>query len=125
MLIPDLNGEWECDGHQFLKNGENADFDWKATITIVQSWSKMVVNLKTHQSASHSVSASINHEEGNGYRLLFVYENTPKAGEENLARHTGTCDLVFNLQTDSAEGAYFTDQDRKTAGNMTLKRKVA
>ncbi|MDP1558210.1 MAG: hypothetical protein Q8K59_13190 [Nitrosomonas sp.] len=70
LLVPDLNGKWSCDGHTNLKNAEPVGYDWKATISITQSWSKILIHLKTSQSESKSISASIYHEAGVGYRLL-------------------------------------------------------
>ena len=62
LLVPDLNGKWVCKGHTNLKNAEVVDYDWDATISITQSWSKILIHLKTKQSESKSISASIYHE---------------------------------------------------------------
>ena len=47
LLVPDLNGEWGCQGRTVLKQGEAVEFKWEGTLTISQSWSKILVHLRT------------------------------------------------------------------------------
>lgn len=47
LLVPDLNGKWRCNGHTNLKNAEQVDYDWNATVSITQSWSKILIHLNT------------------------------------------------------------------------------
>jgi hypothetical protein len=79
--------------------------------------------LKTSQSESKSISASIFHESGVGYRLLYQYNNNPNADELDLNNHAGACELLFLENTTEASGSYFTDKNRTTVGTMSLKRK--
>ncbi|WP_431689433.1 hypothetical protein [Hahella sp. NBU794] len=120
LLVPDLNGKWICDGHTSLKNAEPVDFAWNAKISITQSWSKILIHLKTEQSESKSISASIFHEAGVGYRLLYQYNNKPNANELDLRNHSGSAELLFSEDTTSATGSYYTDRHRTTVGTMTL-----
>lgn len=120
LLVPDLNGVWACEGQTTLKNGEPADNQWNAIITITQSWSKMLIHLKTTQSESKSISASIFHEDGVGYRLLYQYNNNPNANELDLLNHSGTTELLFSEDTSTASGSYYTDRHRTTVGTMNL-----
>lgn len=120
LLVPDLNGTWACEGQTALKNGEPADYQWKAKITITQSWSKMLIHLKTSQSESKSISASIFHENGVGYRLLYQYNNNPNANELDLLNHSGSGELLFSEDTSTASGSYYTDRHRTTVGTMNL-----
>ena len=69
LLVPDLNGKWICNGETKLKNGEKAGFQWEGKIVVTQSWSKILIHLQTKTSSSRSVSASIFHDKGVGYRL--------------------------------------------------------
>ncbi len=96
LLVPDLNGKWACTGRTNLKNGEPVNFDWNATVSITQSWSKILIHLKTSQSESKSISASIYHEAGVGYRLLYQYNNKPNADELDLSNHSGSAELLFS-----------------------------
>lgn len=122
LLVPDLNGTWKCQGHTTLKNGVPASYDWESTVSISQSWSKILIHSKTSQSESKSISASIYHEEGIGYRLLYQYNNKPNADELDLMNHSGSSELLFTEDTSSASGSYYTDRHRTTVGTMTLNR---
>ncbi len=122
LLVPDLNGTWECKGHTILKNGEPANYDWVSTISISQSWSKILIHSKTSQSESKSISASIYHEDGIGYRLLYQYNNKPNADELDLKNHSGSSELLFAEDTSSASGSYYTDRHRTTVGTMELNK---
>lgn len=125
LLVPDLNGSWECQGKTILKGGAPQDLPWIGTITIRQSWSRMVVVLQTQQSSSRSVGASLYQEPGSGYRLIYHYDNRPGAAETELQRHSGQCDLLVANDTASASGEYFTGQGRLTVGTMRLTKKGA
>ena len=122
LLVPDLNGKWSCNGHTNLKNAEQVDYDWNATVSITQSWSKILIHLNTSQSESKSISASIYHEAGVGYRLLYQYNNKPNANELDLNNHSGSAELLFTEDTVSASGSYYTDRHRTTVGTMNLER---
>ena len=122
LLVPDLNGKWRCNGHTNLKNAEQVDYDWNATVSITQSWSKILIHLNTSQSESKSISASIYHEAGVGYRLLYQYNNKPSANELDLNNHSGSAELLFTEDTVSASGSYYTDRHRTTVGTMILER---
>lgn len=122
LLVPDLNGKWSCKGHTTMKNAEAVDYNWNATVSITQSWSKILIHLNTGQSESKSISASIFHEAGIGYRVLYQYNNRPNADELDLTNHSGSAELLFSENTDSASGSYFTDRHRTTVGTMMLKR---
>ena len=122
LLVPDLNGRWSCNGHTNLKNAEQVDYDWKAIVSITQSWSKILIHLKTSQSESKSISASIYHEAGVGYRLLYQYNNQPNASELDLNNHSGSAEILFTEDTASASGSYYTDRHRTTVGTMNLAR---
>ena len=122
-MVPDLNGKWHCKGHTNLKNAKIVDHDWEATISITQSWSKILIYLKTSQSESKSISASIYHEAGIGYRLIYQYDNRPNASELDLSNHSGCVELLFLEDTNSASGSYYTDRHRTTVGTMEILRK--
>ena len=122
LLVPDLNGKWVCAGCTSLKNGEPVNFDWNSVVSITQSWSKILIHLKTSQSESKSISASIYHEAGVGYRLLYQYNNKPNADELDLSNHSGSAELLFSEDIESASGSYYTDRHRTTVGTMRLRR---
>lgn len=122
LLVPDLNGKWSIDGKTSLKEGKEADYVWGGEITVTQSWSKILIHIKTKQSSSKSVSASIHLDEGIGYKLLYQYENIPNADELELLKHSGTAELLFDLECLTANGHYYTDRHRNTVGTMKLRK---
>lgn len=122
LLVPDLNGTWKCVGRTISKGSEKVEFHWEATVTICQSWSKILIRLETKQSASKSIAASLYHEGDGRHRLIYHYTNDPKPSEHELKRHSGLTDLLFDTKVRRAEGRYFTDGDRLTVGEMTLNR---
>jgi len=83
----------------------------------------MIVRLKATQSSSQSIAASLYHQPGSGYRLIYHYENTPKVDQPGLHRHAGLCDLTFSADLSKVEGHYFTGLDRQTIGTMILTKK--
>lgn len=118
LLVPDLNGIWRCDGQTTLKRGQRADVTWEGTVTITQSWSKILIHLKTATSSSRSVAASLYRDPGVGYRLLYQYENDPQANQLDLAKHSGSSEILIPESCLEASGHYFTDQHRNTVGIM-------
>ncbi|MFO0858283.1 MAG: hypothetical protein U0640_13120 [Phycisphaerales bacterium] len=125
LLVPDINGTWICEGLTLYKGGRSNENAWSGKIIIRQSWSSITIRLKTGQSTSESIAASLYCEPGNGYRLIYHYDNRPGIGETKLDRHCGLASLLFNEDVNSAEGEYFTDKDRMTSGTMRLTREGA
>lgn len=122
LLIPDLNGKWSCDGLTVLRDGVPVETAWKGEVFITQSWSKIQICLRTKQSTSRSVSASLSREPGVGYRLIYHYRNDPSASELVLQKHDGAAEIVFEEDCRLGKGNYFTDQHRRTVGSMKLSR---
>lgn len=122
LLVPDLNGKWICNAETILKDGQPVEFKWSGEVTISQSWSKILIHLKTNSSNSKSVAASIFHEPGVGYKLLYEYSNSPDANQLDLNKHSGSAELLFSADCKEADGNYFTDRHRKTVGIMKIRR---
>lgn len=120
--IPDLNGDWKCQGETKDIDG-NVIHTWEATVTISQTWEKIRVYLTTGQSSSRSKSASLIKEPGRGYVLMYSYQNEPRIGEPELKTHVGYCELQLNEELTRAEGDYFNNRGRITFGRMKLTRK--
>ena len=123
FLVPDLNGEWNVTGVSLWRDGQGLQEPWSGSIVVVQSWSKISVRLSTANSSSRSVAASLSHEPGAGYRLLYQFGNDPTASHSELRPHAGTTDLLFAETCDRGGGHYFTDQNRRTVGELQLERK--
>ncbi|MGE7186257.1 hypothetical protein ACQKKK_20490 [Peribacillus sp. NPDC006672] len=124
--FPNLDGVWECSG---LSNNIrlNEQFKWDGTITIRQTWDKILITLKTKNSNSNSLSTTggIKYYTGMGYKLSYHYENNPSANsEKDLRKHDGYCILTFSEDGKTAEGCYFNNmKDRQSYGDMKLKRR--
>jgi hypothetical protein len=121
LKIPDLNGEWECEGES-LDTGKSVLFRWQGTVTITQTWEKIWVNVRTESSNSHSGSAALTCEADGRCRLMYSYRNDPKIGEKELASHVGFAEFVFSKDLKTAEGDYFNNKGRYTFGRMRLTR---
>lgn len=122
LKIPDLNGEWVCDGKTMDSDG-NVLHAWSGTVSISQTWEKIRVYLNTGSSKSASVAAALVREPGRGFVLMYSYRNEPKIGEKELQPHVGYCEMTFDENLASAEGDYFNNKGRVTFGRMTLTRK--
>ncbi|MDO9041121.1 MAG: hypothetical protein Q7U64_02105 [Desulfocapsaceae bacterium] len=122
LLVPDLNGKWTVEGSTTLKNGKEVEYAWGGVFTVTQSWSKILIYLQASQSASKSVSASIHLEDSVGHRLLYQYENEPSADQLELKKHSGSAELLFDIEGLTAKGHYYTDQHRNTVGTMKLRK---
>jgi hypothetical protein len=120
LRVPNLSGKWQVRGLTKTDGGKA----WEGVLTIAQSWDKVRIVLKTDQSQSDSITASIIYDECIGYQLLYHYKNQPKMGEERLYAHIGFAEFCFDEDLSTAEGHYFNAQGRTTYGTMTLKRIV-
>lgn len=120
--VPDLSGEWECNG-ETKDNSGNITYRWNAIVTITQTWEKICVYLDTGESRSRSKSASLVKEPGRGYVLMYSYQNEPRIGDPELRSHVGYCELQLNEGLTVAEGDYFNNKGRITFGRMKLVRK--
>lgn len=121
--LPDISGRWACEGQTVDDSGAVA-FQWKGLVTITQDWEKIRVVLKTSQSGSYSVAASLLPEGAGHWMLMYSYRNEPRQGEPELKGHIGYCELHFAADRQSAEGDYFNARGRRTAGRMSLTREV-
>lgn len=56
------------------------------------------------------------------WKFSYPYKNTPVNGSDDMHSHDGFCQLIFDLNEGTAEGYYFTNNDRKSFGNMKQKK---
>ncbi len=117
VKIPRLHKEYEG---VFISSYDSKER--KVTMTIKQSLLSVEVILKTDESKSKSLSASIDNILGES-QLTYSYLNTPNASvRERSAIHYGTAMLCVD-NPDMIEGTYFSD--RKTTGDMILDRSLS
>ncbi|MGX2042274.1 Cap15 family cyclic dinucleotide receptor domain-containing protein (plasmid) [Methylocaldum sp. MU1018] len=122
LKIPNLNGEWICNGKTLNADGD-VIYEWPGAVRISQTWEKIRVYLDTGSSKSASVSAALINEPGRGFLLMYSYRNEPTIGQKELNHHVDYCELAFNETTTKAEGDYFNNKGRITFGRMVLTRK--
>ncbi|MBS0449219.1 MAG: pancortin-3 [Proteobacteria bacterium] len=122
--IPNLGGSWTVTGQSLTLEGE-IKFDWSGTLTITQKWDRIAIELKTAQSGSFSETASVLLKHDGAAKLSYSYQNHPRAGEPELQKHQGFCELTFDIDRSRAEGHYFNSMGRYSFGRMTLTRAAA
>lgn len=112
--IPNLSGDWKG----YLKTShENEEID--IIVNIKQTWSSIIIVLKTENSKSKSDVALILLSKS---RLVYQYFNEPSfSSPEALNKHYGTALLDYE-ENDILEGYYFTDRDRKNYGDIHLEK---
>lgn len=121
LKVPNLSGDWTCAGRS-LKHATDTGEAWTGDITVVQSWDKLRIRLKTEKSGSNSLTAALAFDSADGYRLLYHYRNEPAIDQYDLAAHHGFAELVFDRDLKHANGEYFNGRGRFTFGTMRLTR---
>lgn len=121
LKVPNLAGTWRCEG---VGLDITPSANWQGTVTIVQTWDRLRVHLKTSQSESHSISAALVHDAAAGYRLMYHYRNEPKLGDQDLIAHHGFAELIFDSNEQAADGEYFNGRGRNTFGKMRIVRTI-
>ncbi|TMU85863.1 hypothetical protein FGG79_11745 [Bacillus sp. BHET2] len=124
--FPNIEGEWDLNG--LSKNSaQGKEYNWEGTITIKQTWDRVLITLKTKNSSSKSLSITggIKHFPGDGYRLSYHYQNNTNAtADSDMRNHEGFCVLTFSEDQQTAEGYYFNNnKDRQSHGEMCLIRR--
>ncbi|MDP9366169.1 MAG: hypothetical protein M3Q10_18440 [Chloroflexota bacterium] len=122
VSTPDLNGTWRG-----VLRSSHDDFATEKALdlTIEQSWTRMVVRIRTAQSASHSRTASLLLNAGPGKTLSYTYLNQPNTAEgEAMAIHQGTAVLVLHggARPHRLEGEYYNSRGRRTFGQISVAR---
>ena len=91
ISVPDLRGKWTG-----AVASSYTDFEKKqpVTVTIEQTWTKMVVRLNAAESRSWSLTASILTNSPEGVVLTYLFDNQPEAESDKtmqrFSRHDGS-----------------------------------
>ncbi len=123
LKVPNLQGEWICEGVSYSGFEDEPPRSWSGIISIAQSWDRLRIRLSTDQSGSDSVVAAVMHDEAGGYRLFYNYRNDARIDQHELNNHVGFCDMTVSADQKRAEGDYFNGRGRSTYGRMTWSRK--
>ena len=119
ISVPDLRGTWTGTVASSYTEFERQQ---PVTVTIEQTWTKMVVRLKAAESHSWSLTASILTNSPEGLVLTYLFDNQPEAESgRTMERFRGTT-VVVRTASDQLEGYYYTGRGRGTHGSLKLHR---
>ena len=119
--VPDLRGAWTG---TIASSYTEFEHQQPVTVTIEQTWTKIVVRLNAAQSRSWSVTASVLTNAPEGVLLTYLFDNEPKAeAVSDMQRFRGTTVLVSS-SPDRLEGHYYTGRGRETHGSLKLSRQL-
>lgn len=119
IRVPDLRGTWEGTVASSYTEFERQQ---PVTVTIEQTWTKIVVWLNAAESRSWSLTASILTNAPEGLVLTYLFDNQPEAeSHRSMERFRGTAVLV-RTAADRLEGYYYTGRGRGTHGSLKLCR---
>lgn len=117
VKIPDLNGMWDGEGRTSFDGAQ-----YRAQVTIKQTWTSISIFLETEHSTSRSLTASLLVEQPEGPTLSYEYRNEPKPiALPTMHSHRGTATLRLK-NNGVLEGEYYSGRDRQNYGNLMLKR---
>lgn len=111
---PNISGKWEgtIDNHIFPKVNVNVE--------IKQSWTKIIINLRTENAKSKTKALTFHAEDSNNPEIYYVYFN--ESSTKKLSHHGGTGVLTFRKDENILEGYYYTDKHRGNHGDIVLKK---
>ena len=119
ISVPDLRGAWAGTITSSYTEFEKTQ---PVTVTIEQTWTKIVVRLNAEQSRSWSVTASVLTNSPEGVVLTYLFDNAPEAeAASSMQRFRGTTVLV-RTSPGRLEGHYYTGRGRGTHGSLKLSR---
>ncbi len=122
VKVPNLNGEWRGELHT---SHEGMTAPHEVDVTIIQTWTRIGVELRTPHSSSCSRTGGVLVDSAGGPVLTYEYTNepNPRAGT-TMQAHRWVARLVYREQGGSAllEGDYYSGRGRANQGTLTLKR---
>jgi hypothetical protein len=125
LKVPDLSGTWDCNGESLGPNAPTPA-QWTGEVTIVQTWDKLRIRLKTAKSGSSSMAAALAHDSVDGFVLLYQYRNDPNiaAATTGMASHMGCAVVTIAKDLKSAAAEYFNGGGRSSFGKMTWTKRI-
>ncbi len=119
ISVPDLRGTWTGTIASSYTGFEKTQ---PVTVTIEQTWTKIVVRLNSAGSRSWSITASVLTNSPEGLVLTYLFDNQPEAeSAQTMERFRGTTVMV-NTEPGLLEGYYYTGRGRETHGSVNLCR---
>ena len=119
ISVPDLRGTWTGTIASSYTGFEKTP---PVTVTIEQTWTKIVVRLNAAESRSWSLTASILTNSPEGLVLTYLFDNQPEAeSARTMEKFRGTT-VLARIAADRLEGYYYTGRGRGTHGSIKLRR---
>lgn len=111
---PNISGKWKgtVDNPKFPE--VNVD------VEIKQSWTKIIINLRTENAKSKTKALTFYAEDSNNPEICYVYFN--ESTTKKLTSHGGTGILTFFKDRNMLVGHYYTDKHRENYGDIILKK---
>lgn len=117
---PNFNGTYEG---ELFSSHHNYKEPIPAQVTVKQTWTKMLITLKTGTSKSCSKTGSIVTKTKCDPTLLYFYQNDPNVdSDKSMEIHYGTCEHTWDKDKNSFNASYYSGRGRKTDGIIKLKK---
>ncbi len=121
ISVPDLRGAWTG---MIASSYTGFEKTQQVTVTIEQTWTKMVVRLNAAESRSWSITASVLTNAPEGVVLTYLFDNEPEAESvRTMQRFRGTAVLAISAPG-RLEGYYYTGRGRESHGSIKLRRRL-
>lgn len=124
ITTPDFSGIYK--GY-ILSSYDVYTKEYRATLSIKQTWTNISIILTTDNSRSESVLGMIITNIPDGYKLLYAYQNKPKSDASNtMHSHDGTANLLLFSKDQKIilEGDYYTGRDRQNHGRLYFQKEI-
>lgn len=118
QVTPNLNGLYTG----VLKSSyDEYNEPHKITMSIKQSWTKILITLHTETSKSCSKTASLLLNTKCDPMLLYFYQNDPHIdSKSSMEIHYGTCEHTYNKENKTLDAWYYSGRGRNTTGTIQL-----
>ena len=111
---PNISGNWKG-------KITNSKHSIQTEVEIRQTWTEIVMNLKTATASSKTTALSFFTEDSKNPEIIYIYENKVR-NTNKFHSHGGTGKLTFFKEEDKLIGNYYTDEQRETHGKIELKK---
>lgn len=118
--IPDLSGEWICEGVSSFEGRQ-----WSGRILICQRSSSISVLLESGESKSRSSMAKMSRDERGDVHLEVVFRNSERGATKSLTgvmQSIGFAEYVVDLKKMVGSGEYAISAPRHNTGTIKLRR---
>jgi hypothetical protein len=118
--VPDLNGRWSGPGRSSF---DDHGTDYEVTMDIIQTWTRLLVTLRTPESRSESLSATILTENPWTIPLSYEYLNHPRPNAKTtMNSHRGAAKLELQERPHDRvlDGDYCSGRGRVNFGALSV-----